>query len=153
MNFGFSTSQGKDIKLNKKISWMLKIEFNRGVSITFRLRRSTDHPCVRSDGSLHCIISGEDKQQTNESVTLRIPPFQASISTREEEEQETFGIQELDDEIVLEDVDLLDSGDGVDPYSLERALEPLVVRGGGLVDSLLLPEEERGKFISHRHRR
>jgi hypothetical protein len=42
--------------------------------------------------------------------------------------------------VVLEDVDLLDCGDGVDPYSLERALQPLVVRGGRLVDSLLLPE-------------
>uniref|UniRef100_A0A0A8ZSL0 Transcription factor btf3, putative n=1 Tax=Arundo donax TaxID=35708 RepID=A0A0A8ZSL0_ARUDO len=70
---------------------------------TFRLWRSTDHPCVCRDRSLH------------------------------------FGIQELNDEIVLEDVDLLDCGNGVDPYSLERALQPLVVSGSSLVDSLLLP--------------
>jgi len=53
-----------------------------------------------------------------------------------------FGIQELDDEVVLEDVDLLDCRNGIDPYSLERALQPLVVRGGRLVDSLLLPEQK-----------
>jgi hypothetical protein len=56
----------------------------------------------------------------------------------------TFGIQELDDEVVLEDVDLLYRRDGVDSYSLERALQPLVVGGGRLVDSLLLPEQEKG---------
>lgn len=59
----------------------------------------------------------------------------------------TFGIQELDDEIVLEDVHLLDCRDGVDPYSLERALQPLVVGRARLVDSLLLPTNPKLIFF------
>lgn len=53
----------------------------------------------------------------------------------------TFGVQELDHHVVLEDVDLFYRGDDVHPDSLQGALKPFVVRGSGLVDRLLLSAE------------
>lgn len=46
----------------------------------------------------------------------------------------------MDGGVVLEDVHLLNAGDGVHPQALEGGLQPLVVSGGGFVHSLLLPE-------------
>ena len=47
----------------------------------------------------------------------------------------------MEDAIVLHQVHLLDAGDGVDAQALERALQPLVIGGSGLMLSLLLPAE------------
>lgn len=55
----------------------------------------------------------------------------------------TLGVDEVDDLIALEDVDLLNAGDGVHAQALERALQALVVRGSGLVHRLLLPVQRR----------
>lgn len=51
----------------------------------------------------------------------------------------TLGIAEVDDVGALEDVDLLDAGDGVHAQPFQRVLQPLVVRRGRLVHGLLLP--------------
>jgi len=49
------------------------------------------------------------------------------------------GVNEIDDNIVLEDVNLLNTGDGVAAKTLESALKLLVVSGGDLVGGLFLP--------------
>jgi len=91
-----------------------------------------------------CTARGE-KKTTDKRVSDTCIPHLNNMSqapAASKEDWQTFGIQELDDEVVLEDVDLLDCRNGIDSYSLERALQPLVVRGGRLVDSLLLPEQK-----------
>ena len=50
-----------------------------------------------------------------------------------------LGVGEVDHVVVFEDVHLLDAGDDVDAQALEGVREALVVGGGGLVQSLLLP--------------
>ena len=90
------------------------------------------------------------KHQPNKSTTAGYLILTCNSNQQQQQQcrgWQTFGIQELDDEIVLEDVHLLDCRDGVDPYSLERALQPLVVRSARLVDSLLLPINPELKFL------
>lgn len=50
----------------------------------------------------------------------------------------TLRVLEVDDIIIIEDVHLLNAWDGVHPKALKSVLQPLIVSGGGLVDSLLL---------------
>jgi hypothetical protein len=90
--------------------------------------------------------------QSNVNQSIIIPGFPISTTCKSNQQQQSrdgrpipFGIQELDDEVVLDDVHLLDCRDGVDPYPLERererALQPLVIRGVYLLDNLLLPSK------------
>lgn len=52
----------------------------------------------------------------------------------------TLGVHEVDNVVVvLEDVHLLNAGDGVNTQTLQSVLQPLVISGGGLVDSFFLP--------------
>ncbi len=61
----------------------------------------------------------------------------------------------MDDSFVLEDVDLLNPGDGVDTQPLERVLQAFVVRRCCLVYSLFLPAGDmHGVTKSHKsHKR
>jgi hypothetical protein len=47
-------------------------------------------------------------------------------------------VSEVDDSVLLKDINLLDSGDGVHAEALESVLQALVVSGGGLVHRLML---------------
>jgi hypothetical protein len=58
----------------------------------------------------------------------------------------TFGILKLDDYVILEDVDLFNTRNGVHSYSFQGALKPLVISGRGLVNRLLLPAISSGKL-------
>jgi hypothetical protein len=53
----------------------------------------------------------------------------------------TLGIHKVDDSFILEDVDFLNARNGVDPQSLQCALQPLVICCGGLVHRFFLPEK------------
>lgn len=50
----------------------------------------------------------------------------------------TFGIYELDDDIILENVDFLNCRNSINSNSFQGALEPFVIRGSCLVHGLLL---------------
>lgn len=50
----------------------------------------------------------------------------------------TLRVVELDNHIILENVDLLNSRNGIHPNSLKGALEPFVICCGGLMNCLLL---------------
>lgn len=58
----------------------------------------------------------------------------------------TFGVCEVNHFLVLEDVDLLNSWDGVHPEPFQGVLQPLVICRGGLVDSFLLSKKQKNKL-------
>ncbi len=49
----------------------------------------------------------------------------------------------MDDSFIKEDIDFFNAGNGVHPQPLQRALQPLVIRCGGLVHGFFLPEEDK----------
>lgn len=62
----------------------------------------------------------------------------------------TFRVHEMDDRLILEDVDLFDPRDDVNAKSLQRALQPLVVRCRRLVDGFLLSDNDAHEGFNER---
>ena len=104
---------------------------NSSARLTFRLWCSTDYPCVCSNGCLHCRKPRNTNVRRSEWILNSI---EGSTSRGF-----TFGILKLDNYVVLENVDLFNTRNGVHSYSFQGALKPLVVSGRGLVNCLLLP--------------
>lgn len=57
----------------------------------------------------------------------------------------TFGIQKLDNYIILKNVDFFNRRDGIHPDPLQGALKPFIICRGGLMNSLLLSAVETTK--------
>lgn len=100
---------------------------------TLCLRRTTDNPCVGSNGGLNWNIK-ETSSIISITMTwkcgLKISAFcQVGI---------TFWVYKLDNYVILENVDFLNCWNSIYPYSLQGALKPFVICGSCLVDSLLL---------------
>jgi len=49
----------------------------------------------------------------------------------------TLRVYKVDDSFIFEDVDFLNARNGIDPQPLQSALQPLVIRCGGLVYGFL----------------
>lgn len=58
----------------------------------------------------------------------------------------TFRVGKLNNYIILEDVDFLNSRNGINSYSLQGTLKPFIICGSCLVNSFLLPS------IDNRHK-
>jgi hypothetical protein len=58
----------------------------------------------------------------------------------------TLRVYKVDDSFIFEDVDFLNAWNGIDPQPLQSALQPLVIRCGGLVHGFLFSVLQGSNF-------